>query len=177
MDKSQDRLRRASGETEDEISSTNEKQESRPDTTQPVRTVTEQVAMEVIIQLETFTGRELTQSETELWKRRIMGYPYWKLAKTADYTGGLNNEYFKWLDSLRKPEEKPAYLRSLPEPRTDTAKRTCAYLGVMDSPATKEVKKQKQEEWIAYMRSRGFYFVNAEECLPKFMRNKNETKD
>ena len=151
MDKSADRMRRASGETEEELqaSPSSEKREDN--------SVTPQLAMEVIIQLETFTGKELTISETELWKRRIQQYPKWKLLKTSEYTGGMTNEYFKFLDTLRR-EEVNTYLRdfpkSLPAPKDDLGKICRNFMDVLYSEVSSEEKDKAERVWVEEFNSK-----------------------
>lgn len=151
MDKSADRMRRASGETEEELqaSPSSEKKEDN--------SVTPQLAMEVIIQLETFTGKELTISETELWKRRIQQYPKWKLLKTFEYTGGMTNEYFKFLDSIRRPEESEYfrdYPKSLPVPNDKIGQICYKFIEVMCSESSKEEKDKAERAWVEEFNSK-----------------------
>ena len=74
----------------------------------------------LIVWLEAFTGKRLSDRDTELWIARLRNYPMWRLDQASEYTGTLSNDFFKYLDGLRKPEEAP---RALPEPKqTDRVK-------------------------------------------------------
>jgi hypothetical protein len=54
-----------------------------------------------------FTGKRLSDEEVKVWIRRLEKYPKWKLLSIDNYTGGLNNNVFKFLDELRPPPEDP----------------------------------------------------------------------
>jgi hypothetical protein len=61
--------------------------------------------LNVIEYLETFTGKHLSDQEALLWKDRLSKYPKWKIRNLSDYTGGLTNEVFKFLDAIQLPPE------------------------------------------------------------------------
>lgn len=87
----------AAGDQE-EISRRNEERSASP--------VSSEYAASIILWLETFTGKTLNDDETALWTRRLLQYPVWKLKQINDYTGGLNNGVFAFLDSLQRQPEK-----------------------------------------------------------------------
>ena len=59
----------------------------------------------MITWLETFTNKRLTDQEVKFWTERLQKYPKWKLNQITEYTGGLNNNVFKFLDELRSEPE------------------------------------------------------------------------
>lgn len=52
-----------------------------------------------------------------------MKYPKWKLSALIDYTGGLNNEVFKFLEALQM---QPIKYTALPEPPLNDRARNIA---------------------------------------------------
>ncbi len=146
--------RRAAGETEAEI--------SQPSVSEQPKSEERDYLVGVIEFLETFTQKKLNDLEASAWMARLSKYPRWKLGKLVDYTGGLDNRVFEYLDSLRRPETMPEYLRQLPEANSDVGKRTIAYLDVIYSDAAANVKDQAEREWVEFMRSRGHNFVRCQ---------------
>ena len=94
---------KASGEMEEEI-------------LQPsVRMNEEQELLEyvasVLVYIETFWSKTLSDHETKLWRDRLLKYPKWKLDKLGDYSGRLEG-IFDYLDRITRVEDhfiKPKY--------------------------------------------------------------------
>jgi len=130
---------KASGEM-DETLPRNENRNVNQDSTKYV--------LEVIEFLETFTGKQLSVSETVHWKDRLLTYPKWKLLKLHEYTGGLNNDVFKYLDGLI---QEPQSLPRLPEPPQSSYKQQVGlelYAGIRKIMADDSIEVGKHKEAI-----------------------------
>ena len=103
----------------------------------------------LILLLESFTGKTLSEMETKWWKDRLQRYPMWKLRIVGnEYTGGLNNGVFAFMDQLRY--QAPAYQApQLAEPKSSIAKDCLEHRRNIYRDGTPEQKDAWEREGIA----------------------------
>jgi hypothetical protein len=71
----------------------------------------------------------------------------------SDYTGGLNNHVFAFLDSLH-PAEKTYHAPELPEPKSNIGKECLAYIKELYNLNNSKEKDILEREFITKMRKR-----------------------